>query len=129
MPPSASSEGKAVEWMGSSRKDIRECPDGVKDALGYAHHLAQHGSTHPNAKPMKGALREVMEVAADEDRATYRGMYTVKLAGVVYVLHVFKKKSTQGIKTAKRELDVIAKRLAAARDHYQQHYASRPADP
>ena len=111
--------------MGSSRKDIRECPDEVKDALGYALHLAQQGGTHPNAKPMKGALREVMEIVADDDRVTYRGMYTVRLAGVVYVLHVFKKKSTQGIKTPKRELDVIAKRLVAARKHFQEHYTSR----
>lgn len=116
---------KPVEWMGSSRKDIRECPDEVKDALGYALHLAQQGETHPNAKPMKGALREVMEIVADEDRVTYRGMYTVRLAGVVYVLHVFKKKSTRGIKTPQRELDVIAKRLAAAREHHRQQCGLR----
>ncbi len=121
-------EEKPVEWMGSSRKDIRDCPDEVKDALGYALHLAQQGDTHPDARPMKGVLREVMEIVADDDRATYRGMYTVKLAGVVYVLHVFKKKSTKGIKTPQRELDVIAKRLASARKHYQRHYASRADD-
>jgi phage-related protein len=63
-----------------------------------------------------------MEIVADEGRTTYRGMYTVRLSGVVYVLHVFKKKSIQGIKTPPRELDLIAKRLLAARSHYQQYY-------
>ena len=71
---------------------------------------------------MKGALREVVEIAADGDRSTFRAMYTIKFPGVVYVLHVFKKKSTRGIATPRRELDLIAKRLEAARAHYQQHY-------
>ena len=115
--------GKPVEWMGSSRKDIRECPDSVKDMFGYALDRAQRGATHPDARPMKGALREVTEVVADAARATFRAMYTVRFAGVVYVLHVFKKKSTRGIRTPQRELDVIAKRLAAAREHYDSHYS------
>ena len=74
-------------------------------------------------------MREVLEVVADELRATFRAMYAVKLAGVVYVLHVFRKKSTQGIKTSQRDLDLVAKRLAVAKAHHRRHYGPRRADP
>jgi phage-related protein len=41
----------------------------------------------------------------------YRAVYTVKIVEVVYVLHCFQKKSKQGIKTAKQEIDLIKQRL------------------
>ncbi len=47
-------------------------------------------------------------------------MYTVKFAGVIYVLHVFQKKSKKGIKTPKQDIDLIKKRLQQAREDYQQ---------
>ena len=40
----------------------------------------------------------VLEVVEDHDGDTYRAVYTVKLAGAVYVLHAFQKKSKTGIK-------------------------------
>lgn len=52
-----------------------------------------------------------MEVVSDHQHSTFRAVYTVRLAGRVYVLHAFQKKSKQGIATPKRELDVIAERL------------------
>jgi phage-related protein len=48
-------------------------------------------------------------------------VYTTKLAGVVYVLHVFRKKSTHGIATPKRDLDLIKARLRRAREHHAAH--------
>jgi len=41
-------------------------------------------------------------------------VYTVRLAGVVYVLHAFQKKAKRGIATPKHELDLIRARLALA---------------
>ena len=35
----------------------------------------------------------VLEIIEDDARGTYRAVYTVRFAGVVYVLHVFQKKS------------------------------------
>lgn len=113
---------RIVEWMGSSYRDLRDCPEDVQDILGYALHLAQAGARHLDAKPLKGSLRDVIEIVADAPHETFRCVYTVKFAGVLYVLHVFKKKSTQGIKTPQRDLDLISARLAAARRHFSQHY-------
>ena len=126
--PIAAAE-KPLVWMGSSHKDIRECPDAIQRDLGYALHFAQRGETHPHARPMKGVLREVMEIVARDDRSTYRGMYTVRLAGVVYVLHVFKKRSTHGIKTPQRQLDLIARRLADASMQHSFRYNHRARGP
>jgi len=47
----------------------------------------------------------------------FRAVYTVKLGDAVYVLHCFQKKSTHGIATPKREMDVVLERLKAAQAH------------
>jgi len=44
----------------------------------------------------------------------YRAVYTVKIKGVIYVLHAFQKKSKKGIATPKAELDKIERRLKEA---------------
>lgn len=56
----------------------------------------------------------VLEVIEDWRGNTYRSVYTVKVAGVVYVLHVFQKKSTSGIATPKHDIDLIRERLKQA---------------
>jgi phage-related protein len=45
-------------------------------------------------------------------------VYTVKFAGIVYVLDAFQKKSKKGAKTPKGDIDRIKKRLKAAEEHY-----------
>jgi phage-related protein len=62
----------------------------------------------------------VLEIIEDHDGDTYRAVYTVRFAGVVYVLHTFQKKAKQGIKTPKQELDLIKARLRRAEEDYQQ---------
>ena len=54
------------------------------------------------------------EVIEDRRGNTYRCVYTVKVAGVVYVLHVFQKKSTSGIATPQHDIDLIRERLKQA---------------
>ena len=44
----------------------------------------------------------------------YRAVYTVALAGRVYVLHCFQKKSKAGIATPKPDVDLIRARLKEA---------------
>jgi len=41
----------------------------------------------------------------------FRVVYAVQLAEEIWVLHAFQKKSTQGVKTPKREIDLIGDRL------------------
>ena len=64
----------------------------------------------------------MLEVVDDEDGDTYRAVYTVRFAGVIYVLHAFQKKSKKGIQTPKHEIEIIKARLKTAEAHYQDNY-------
>jgi phage-related protein len=111
---------KPVIWIGPSQKDIRSFPEAVRREIGQALYAAQQGMTDPAAKPLKGfGGYSVMEIVAPFDGNTWRGVYTVRFKGVVYVLHVFQKKSKSGIATPQPEIELIHKRLAAAEQHYK----------
>lgn len=58
----------------------------------------------------------VFEISARYDTNTYRAVYTVKLSENIYVLHAFQKKSTRGIRTSKKEIDLIKQRLKMAHE-------------
>ena len=70
----------------------------------------------PAAKPFKGVGSEVFEIRADYRTDTYRAVYAVKIGERVYVLHCFQKKSRRGIKTPKKEVDLINRRLKMAQE-------------
>lgn len=115
---------KALEWIGSSLEDLRGLPVDVRRVFGQALDDAEKGGEHPAAKALKGfgGGRSVLEVVDDYDGDTYRAVYTVRFAGVVYVLHVFQKKSKKGIATPKHEIDLIEARLKRAEAHYKDTY-------
>ena len=70
---------------------------------------------HEQAKPLKGfGSAGVLEVVEDWDRSTYRAVYTVRFEGVVFVLHIFQKKSKRGAATPKADIDLIRERLKVA---------------
>ena len=103
-------------------------PQEVKDQIGFGLHMAQLGEKHPSAKPLKGHPEfrgaAVMEIVADFDGDTYRGVYTVKLAGVVYALDVFQKKSRSGVSTAQSDINRIKTRLHWAREHHEKTFGT-----
>ncbi len=108
---------RQLVFVGSSQDDLRSFPEDVKDVVGYALWRAQIGETHPIAKPLRGfGGAGVLEIADEYSGDAYRVVYTVIFAGVVYVLHAFKKKSLQGIATPKQHIDMIKKRLKDAAD-------------
>jgi phage-related protein len=105
---------KPVVWVGDSLRVLKSFPSGVQDEVGYALFLAQRGEKHIAAKPMTGIGAGVLEVVADHRGDTFRAVYTVRLAGRVYVLHAFQKKSKHGIATPRAEIDLIKRRLTQA---------------
>ncbi|MGB3295541.1 MAG: type II toxin-antitoxin system RelE/ParE family toxin [Phormidesmis sp.] len=111
---------KPVEWISSSRDDLRKFPEEVQQMMGFALYRAQLGKKHPDAKPLKGFKGSgVIEIVEDFDGDTYRAVYAVKFEGVVYVLHAFQKKSKRGIATPKQEINLIEMRLKRARAHHE----------
>jgi phage-related protein len=106
---------KPVEWVGSSRKDLRTFPEEVKNDIGLALWFAQLGDKHPSAKVLRGfGGAGVLEVVDDYDGDTYRAVYTVKFADAIYVLHCFQKKSKQGRETPQQDKDLIRERFKRA---------------
>lgn len=124
--PSKPKRLNSVYFVGSSRKDLRSLPKGTRATFGLAILMAEHGLKHPDAKPLTGfGGAGVMEVVEDFDGNAYRAVYTVKFAGMLYVLHAFKKKSKTGSKTPPRDMELIVKRLKEAEAHYKINYAPK----
>jgi phage-related protein len=121
---------KPVEWIGSSRADLRAFPKEVREEVGFAIFEAQLGGKSSSAKPLAGdrAFKgaSVLEVVENHDGDTYRAVYTVRFAGVVYVLHAFQKKSKKSIATPKKEIDLVRQRLAMAEEHHRTTYRAKP---
>lgn len=116
---------KPLVWVATSREDLREFPDEVRRSMGYALYLAQVGKKHADAKPLKGfGGAGVLEVVEDFDGNAYRAVYTVKLAGVVYALHAFQKKSRRGVKTPPADIEKVKARLRLAAEIHAQREAS-----
>jgi phage-related protein len=74
------------------------------------------GEKHAHAKPFKGIGSGVFEVVEDFRTDTYRAVYTVHFENAVYVLHAFQKKSKSGMKTPKKDIDLIASRYRRAKE-------------
>lgn len=112
---------KPLFWMGSSQDAIRSLPEDVQDEIGYALYQVQCGGMPRAAKPLKGYMgATVLEIVEDFHTDTYRAVYTVRFADVVYVLHVFQKKSRRGIATPQSDLLLIRRRLLQAEAHYRE---------
>jgi phage-related protein len=115
---------KPLDFAGSSREDLREFPDEVKEDIGYALFEVQQGGKPGSAKPLKGfGGAGTLEIVEDFRGGTYRAVYTVRFAKVIYVLHCFQKRSKHGIKTPKQDLDLIRRRLKAAEEDHRTYYS------
>lgn len=118
---------RPLDWIGSSKRDFMHFPESVRAELGNALGIAQFGGTHPSAKPWKGQGAGLFELVEDHDGNTYRAVYTVRFREVVYVLHAFQKKSPKGIRTARTDVERIARRLKVAQQDYEARYGKAGA--
>jgi len=114
---------KPIEWVGSSKSDLREFPDEARRVIGVALFAAQTGGEDPNAKALQGfGGRSVLEIVDDFAGDAYRCVYTVRFAGAIYVLHCFQKKSRRGSRTPQVDIEMIKSRLKSAEIHYRTQY-------
>jgi len=97
-------------------------PEAVIDEIGTALSVAQFGGKHPSAKPWRGEGPGVFEMVGNHRADTYRAVYTVQFESAIYVLHAFQKKSPTGIKTARRDVELIGRRLKEASAGYEVRY-------
>jgi phage-related protein len=114
-------EQKPCVFIGSSRKDLKRFPAKVRNRVGYALQQVQEGDEPLAAKALRGfGGRGVLELVEDFDGNTYRAVYTVRFASIVYVLHAFQKKAKKGIATPQREIELIKSRLREAEMHHRE---------
>jgi phage-related protein len=118
---------KEIVWIAPARRDLKVMPAEIQDKIGLALELVQWGKTPDSAKPMKGNLRDVMEIqaGAGAGNSSYRAVYTTLLGEIVYVLDVFQKKSKKGIATPRIDLARIAHRLKQARKRHAENTHSQ----
>jgi len=110
---------KPLFWVASSLNDLLAFPEKVQKKIGAALSVAQFGGKHPSAKPWKGAGSVVFEIVEDYRSDAYRAIYTVKFADAVYVLHAFQKKSPSGIRTRRKDVELVVQRLKQAQQEYE----------
>ncbi|MBI4353675.1 MAG: type II toxin-antitoxin system RelE/ParE family toxin [Candidatus Omnitrophica bacterium] len=114
---------RALDFIGSSREDVKAFPEEVRQDIGYALFEAQRGQKPAAAKPLQGfGGAGVLEIIERHDGNTYRVVYTVKFPNIVYVLHGFQKKAKHGIKTPQQDIELIKQRLRVAEHDYETHY-------
>ena len=112
---------KQLAFVGGSRIDYEELPKALHRPLGFKLFQVQLGGRPKSAKPLKGfGGADVLEILEDIDKSTYRVVYTVRFERIVYVPHVFQKKSTKGIATPHYEIDKVKTRLVEAEQLYAQ---------
>lgn len=112
---------KPLRWIGPSKEELIEFPVPVVKEMGHALHIVQTGGKPETAKPLRGfGGAGVLEIVEDYRGDAFRAVYTVKLAGTVYVLHCFQKKSKSGKETPKPTLQLIKQRLKTAMERHQQ---------
>lgn len=102
---------RPISWVAAARKAFEGFPEGAQ-AIGLtALTIAAEGGKADIAKPLKGFGPGLMEIALPYRGNAYRVVYAVQIGAELWVVHAFQKKSTQGIKTPKHEIDLIAKRV------------------
>jgi phage-related protein len=100
---------KPLDFVGSSRADLRRFPADVRRRVGFELDQVQNGQLPSDWKPMSDVGAGVIEIRI-HTAAEHRVFYVAKFEEAVYVLHAFEKKSQ---KTSKRDLEVGRARYAA----------------
>ena len=102
---------RPISWIRAALKEFETFPEAARSICLAALTIAAEGGKADIAKPMHGLGSGVFEIALPFRGDAFRVVYAVQLAEEIWVVHAFQKKSTQGIKTPKREIDLIKDRL------------------
>ncbi len=102
---------RPVSWIRAALKEFETFPEGARSICLAALTIAAEGGMADIAKPMHGLGSGLFEIALPFRGDAFRVVYAVQLAEGIWVVDAFQKKSTQGIRTPKREIDLIKDRL------------------
>lgn len=102
---------RPIQWIRAALKAFQGFPQEAQLICLRALTIAGEGDKADIARPMKGFGSGVFEIALPHRGDAFRVVYAVQIDDALWVVHAFQKKSTRGIKTPKREIDLIADRI------------------
>ncbi|MGP5424744.1 type II toxin-antitoxin system RelE/ParE family toxin [Pseudomonas helleri] len=101
------SDIKEIEWLGSSKEDLRDFPPEARQRAGYQLEVIQEGDEPSDWKPMNSVGQGVREIRIKCEDGAFRVFYVVNRPEAIYVLHAFRKTTE---KTEKRDIDLATTR-------------------
>ena len=102
---------RRISWLKAARKEFDGFPREVQIDMATALTEAARGRKADTAKPFKGLLGGVFEIAIRHRGDAFRAIYAVQIGEDIWVIDAFQKKSKSGIKTPQVDLDRIKERL------------------
>jgi len=102
---------RPVSWIKAALREFETFPDGVRSTCLTALTIAAEGGKADIAKPMRGLGSGGSRLPCHF--AVTRSAWSMRCSSVktFWVVHVFQKKSTRGIKTPKAEIDLVKDRM------------------
>jgi phage-related protein len=102
---------RPVSWIKAALREFEAFPEGARSTCLGALTIAAEGGKADIAKPLHGLGSGVFEIALPFRGDAFRVVYAVQIGDDIWVVHAFQKKSTQGIKTPKHEIDLVKDRV------------------
>ena len=102
---------RPVSWIKAAHKEFEDFPATAQIEGLRALAVAAEGGKADNVKPLKGFGSGVMEIVLRHRDDAFRVIYALQIGEDVWVVHAFQKKSTQGIKTPRHEIELVHDRI------------------
>jgi phage-related protein len=102
---------RPISWIKAALKEFEKFPADAQSICLTALTIAAENGKADIAKPLKGIGSGIFEIALPFRGNAFRVVYAVQIGDAIWVLHAFQKKSTQGIKTPRHEVELIESRL------------------
>ena len=107
---------RPVSWIKGARKDFDKFPKEAQSICLTALTIASEGGKADIVKPLHGLGSGAFEIALRYRGDAFRVIYAVNIGTDLWVMHAFQKKSAQGIKTPKREIELALDRLKSLKE-------------
>lgn len=113
---------KPLHWVGSAKRDVLSFQRRSRTTWGTP--SASLNSAEPRRRRSHGkaSVRVCWRSLRRTTEARIERCTPVRFERALYVLHAFQKKSPSGIRTAKRDVDLIETRLKQAQRDYEEHH-------
>ena len=102
---------RPISWIKAALRDYERFPLGAQIEVERALTVVAEGRHPEIAKPLKGFGPGLLELAVRFRGDAFRVIYVLTVDVDIWIVHAFQKKSTKGIATPKREIDLVRERL------------------